>query len=197
MSWRISGTYYAPCSCNLGCPCTMGSTVADRGWCSGCLAFDIKSGEVDGVDVGGTKVVFVGDWPASYLLGNGTGRLYVDEAVTAEQRAVLEAVMSGRKGGLLQMIAAIVPNHLPTKVAPISIQHNGDETRVTVGEYGEVVAKPLRGLTGQLTRLLNGAGAFAQDIIMSNGSGSHWHDPEMRQWESGGHADIADFEWGG
>ncbi len=24
MAWRITGTYYAPCSCNVGCPCILG-----------------------------------------------------------------------------------------------------------------------------------------------------------------------------
>ena len=197
MSWHISGSYYAPCSCNLGCPCTMGSTKADRGWCSGCLAFHVRQGTIDGVDVSDTKAVLVGDWPSSYLEGNGTGRLYLDEALTAEQRSALAGVLSGRKGGPLQMLAVIVPNIEPTKVAPISIEKNGDETHIMVGDFGQIVAKPLRGLTGELTRLLNGAGAFGQDIVLGNGTGSRWSDPDMREWESGGHVDMADFDWSG
>lgn len=57
-------TYYAPCSCNVGCPCTLGRLEAGRGWCSGTLVFDIQGGNVDGTDVGGTKVAVVGDWPS-------------------------------------------------------------------------------------------------------------------------------------
>ena len=76
MAWRITGTYYAPCSCNVGCPCTLGELEADRGWCSGTLVFDIQGGNVDGTNVGGTKVAVVGDWPSGFLAGNGTSRLY-------------------------------------------------------------------------------------------------------------------------
>jgi hypothetical protein len=94
------------------------------------------------------------------------------------------------------MIGAIVPNIQPTKTASISIDRNSDEIRVTVGDFGQVVVKPLRGLTGQLTRLVNGAGAFGQDIVLGSGAGTRWSDPEMRQWE-GGHADMSEFDWSG
>ena len=67
MAWRITETYYAPCSCNVGCPCTLGKLEGDRGWCSGTLVFDIH---------GGTKVALVADWPRGFLAGNGTSRLY-------------------------------------------------------------------------------------------------------------------------
>jgi hypothetical protein len=50
----------------------------DRGWCSGALVFDIRSGEVDGTDVSDTKVVLAADFPSGYFAGNGTGRLYFD-----------------------------------------------------------------------------------------------------------------------
>ncbi len=85
MAWQIIGTYYAPCSCNVGCPCTLGELDGDEGWCSGALIFDIKGGSVDGADVGGTKVAFVGDWPRGFLAGDGTARLYFDPGVSQEQ----------------------------------------------------------------------------------------------------------------
>src|SRR5437867_2345044 len=71
MAWQISGTGLGPCSCKVSCPCELGELVADQGWCSGVFAFDLRSGNVDGVDVSGTKVVFVGDWPSGFLSGNG------------------------------------------------------------------------------------------------------------------------------
>jgi hypothetical protein len=66
---------------------------ADRGWCSGVLLFNIRTG-VDGTDVSDTKVALAADFPSGYLAGNGTGRLYVDPEVSQEQRSALEAVLS-------------------------------------------------------------------------------------------------------
>ena len=97
MAWRITGTYYGPCSCKVGCPCTLGEMEADRGWCSGNLTFDIRSGNIDGIDVSGTKVAMDVDWPGGMLGGNGVGRFYFDPAVSERQRAALEAVLSGRR----------------------------------------------------------------------------------------------------
>ena len=73
MAWHITGTDLGPCSCDLGCPCILGATEGDRGWCSAVRLYHIRSGEIDGVDVSGSKVALVADWPSGFLAGNGTG----------------------------------------------------------------------------------------------------------------------------
>lgn len=195
MSWHITGTYYAPCSCKVGCPCLLGEPDGDQGWCSGTLLFDIRSGKVDDTDVSGAKVVLVGDWPRGFVSGNGTGRMYFDPSLSGAQRSALETLLSGKRGGVFEVIGALVPNFLPAKEAPIELQTSGDETRVTVGDFGELAVKPLRGATGEFTRLLHGAAAFRDNTILAKGTGTRWRDPEMRQWESAGHGEYSDFDW--
>ena len=195
MAWHISGTYYSPCSCDVGCPCTLGEIEADRGWCSGVLVFDIHSGNVDGTDVSEAKVAMAADWPSGFLAGHGTGRLYFDPALSAEQQEALGGVLGGQKGGVFEQIATMVPNILSAKQAVISIQVGADETRATVGDVGEIVVRPLRGPTGEFTKLLHAAAAFREEITLAKGTGSRWHDPDMREWESGGHAEQSDFHW--
>lgn len=196
MAWRITGTYYAPCSCNVGCPCTLGELQADQGWCSGGLTMDIRSGNIDGVNVGGTKVSLNVDWPAGMLSGDGTGRLYFDPAVSQQQRAALEAVLTGKRGGVFEAIGALVPSIRPSKEARINIQKDSEDvTRITVGDFGELVVKPLRGANGQPTRLLNAAAAFREEINLADGRGSRWRDPDMKPWDSAGHAEYTDFDW--
>lgn len=195
MAWRIAGNYYSPCGCRVGCPCTLGELEADQGWCSGALVSDIQSGDADGTDLSGTKVALVGDWPGGFLGGNGTGCLYYDRAVSQQQRAALEAILGGQRGGVFEAVGALISKVLPSKEAAINIRKGADETRITVGDFGQLVVKPLRGPTGELTRLLHGAAAFRDEIILAKGTGSSWRDPEMRQWESGGHAEQAAFDW--
>jgi hypothetical protein len=196
MAWRLTGTYYHPCSCDVGCPCILGEMEGDRGWCSGALLFDIRGGEVDGTDVSGTKAAFVGDWPSGFLSGNGTGRLYFDPGVSQEQRSALEPIFSGQKGGVFEILGTLVPNFLPSKEAPISIRADEEgTTRIKVGDIAGIVVTPLRGPQGDFTRQLHSAAAFGDDIILARGTGSRWQDPEMRQWESGGHAERGDFDW--
>ena len=91
MAWRMAGRFIESCSCKLWCPCWLGPADPDQGWCSGAILVDIQQGNSDGADLGGLKVVFVGDWPKDFASGNGTGRLYIDEAADANQRRELEA----------------------------------------------------------------------------------------------------------
>ncbi len=52
-------------------------------------------------------------------------------------------------------------------------------------------------MQGNFTRLLHGAAAFRDDIILADGRGTRFHDPELREWESGGHGERVDFDWSG
>jgi hypothetical protein len=197
MAWQITGTYYAPCSCKVGCPCTLGEPDGDQGWCSGVILLDIRSGNVDGTDVSGSRIALVADWPRGFVSGDGTGRLYFDAGLSQERRAALEPVLTGQRGGVLEAIGGLIPTFLPPKEAPIRIQAQDDQTRATVGDVGAVVVKPLRGPTGEPTRLQNGAFAFRDHITLGNGLGTYFHDPEMRAWASAGHGEVEEFDWSG
>ena len=198
MAWQISGTDYGPCSCDLGCPCILGKMEGDRGWCSAVRLYDIRSGNVDGIDVSGAKVALIADWPSGFLAGNGTGRLYFDSGVSEEQRYALEAVLTGRRGGVFEVIGALVPNFLPSRETPIKIQVDEQGTaQAAVGDIGALVVMPLRGPEGDFTRLLHGAAAFRDDLILADATGTRFHDPELRDWESGGHGERIDFDWSG
>jgi hypothetical protein len=195
MAWRLTGTYYAPCSCDVGCPCNFGELEADRGWCSAAFIMDVRGGEVDGTDVSGTKVAMVADWPSGFLAGNGTGRLYFDPEVSQEQRSALEAVFSGQQGGVFELLGALVSEFRPSKEASITLLAGEDATRAKVGDFGAIMVEPLRDPEGNITTLRHGPAAIVEDQVMAKGTGSSWRDPEMREWTSGGHAEQGDFDW--
>jgi hypothetical protein len=193
----MTGTYYAPCSCNVGCPCLLGELEGDQegGWCSGVVVVDIRSGESDGVDLDGTRAMLIADWPKGFLAGDGSGRIYVHEGVSDEQESELVAILGGEKGGVFQEIGSLVPNTLNPRRASIEIDTSGDTTRIRVGDIGEAVLEPLKGASGERTRLLHGAAAFRDDTNLARGTGTRFHDPDLRDWESLGHGEFTDFEW--
>ncbi len=195
MAWKLTGTYYIPCSCNVGCPCNFGEMEGDRGWCSGAGVFDIRGGDIDGTDVSGTKVALAADWPSGFLAGNGTGRLYFDPDTPQEQRSALESVLSGQQGGVFELFAALIPEFLPSKEAPIILQTSEEATRAKVGDFGAIVSAPIRDQEGNITTLRHGPAALVEDTVMGRGTGTSWRDPEMREWTSGGHAEQGDFDW--
>ena len=195
MAWNIRGNYYGPCSCKVSCPCALGEMEADEGWCSGALAFDITSGKVNDVDVSGVTAVLDGDWPSGFLGGNGTARMYLDPSVSKAQQAALEGLFTGELGGVFEVFATLVNNVLPTKEASINLDADDDTFTVRVGDFGLLTAKTLRGADGRPTKVLNGAAHFRDEVILAKGVGTYWRDPEMREWESGGHAERWEFEW--
>ena len=195
MAWQMSGRYLAPCSCKVGCPCLLGELDADRGWCSGTLGLDIRSGDVDGVDIGGAKVVLLADWPRGFLAGEGKGRYYFDTAVSDEQRRALEPVVSGQQGGVFEAVGGLVPDLLPSKQADITFTEDGDDWSVTVEGVGHGAFSPLRGPDGQHTRLLHGAATFRENTVLGKSTDTHFHDPDLREWDSLGHTESTEFDW--
>jgi len=195
MAWQLVGTYWGPCSCKVSCPCELGEPEGDDGYCAGALAFQFQRGRVDEVDVSGCQVVLVGDWPRGFVSGDGTGRLYFDPSLSPQQRQALEAVLQGKKGGVFEAVAGLIPRFLPSKEASIRIEKGEEETRIQVGDVGLLVTRPLKGAGGQPTRLLHGAFAFRDEVVLARGTGSYWRDPDLRQWESRGHSEMATFDW--
>jgi hypothetical protein len=133
------------CNCEMLCPCWLGPEgPPDQGWCGGAFAFDIREGNSDGVDLGGTKVAFTGEWPGNFFAGNGTLRVYVDEGASADQRRELEAIFGGNKGGHLQGLwDAVMTKRLPARTEKIQIQW-GDSPSLTVGNIGQARLQPIR-----------------------------------------------------
>jgi len=173
----------------------LGELDGDKGWCSGAVAMNIRSGEVDGVDVSGVKVALIGDWPRGFLAADGVGRLYFDTSVSAEQRAALEPVIQGKRGGALEAFNLLVQTWHPSEEATVDISTGGDELRLAIGGAGEATAQVLKGPTGERTRLLHAAAGFRDDIVLAKTTSSRFAPAGMREWDSAGHAETADFDW--
>ena len=100
MPWRLEGTYFENCPCDMGCPCTTsGITMpADTERCRMVLVYHIDSGEVDGVDVSGLTLAVLADTPRVMANGNWRVGMFMDAAASEEQADKLGAVFSGRLG---------------------------------------------------------------------------------------------------
>ena len=196
MKYHIKGRSYACCSCSVGCPCAVGEmeTAGSKG-CAAVQVITIESGDVDGTDVSGAKLAAVVDWPGAMMAGDGTGRLYFDSDTTPEQRAALEALISGKLGGGFSRIPELVPRILSPEVAPIRVV-NGDATTVIVGEFGQAIVKPIRRANGEGVAS-EGPGGFRDNLMLATGHGSWWRDPELRSWQGGGYAEQSAFDWRG
>jgi hypothetical protein len=136
MAWRLEGTYFENCSCDMICPCsTSGLTMpADTERCQVALAFHVDAGEVDGVDLGGLTVAVVADTPALMSEGNWRMGMFMDDAASPDQAQALGAVFSGQLGGPMEALAPLVGEMLGMETAPIEYANDGHTHRVRIGD---------------------------------------------------------------
>ncbi|MDQ3966723.1 MAG: DUF1326 domain-containing protein [Actinomycetota bacterium] len=140
MAWRLEGTYFENCPCDMVCPCaTSGFTMpADAQRCQSVLIFHIDSGEVDGTDVSGLNAAVLIDSPPVMAEGNWRVGLFIDEEASEEQADKLAAVFSGQLGGPMEVVAPLVGEILGVVRAPIEYEDDGRRHRVRIGAFADI-----------------------------------------------------------
>jgi hypothetical protein len=135
MAWNLTGNYVETCSCELMCPCNLSfDHGATYDFCRVTLAFNIRGGDIEGVDIAGRRVVLVADTPKVMTDGNWRLGLFVDERATDEQMAKLVDVFSGQLGGPMAGLIPLVGEILGVERAPIAVEHDGLRHSVRVGD---------------------------------------------------------------
>src|SRR3954471_24619753 len=101
--WRIAGTYIEACNCDAICPCRrIGGRAGGRstyGVCQGALSWAIEPGGAAEVDLSGLTGVLACRYDDDEPGSPCDFFLYLDERGDEEQRAALEAILTGAWGG--------------------------------------------------------------------------------------------------
>jgi hypothetical protein len=159
MAWKLEGTYFETCSCDVICPCLASFTIgADNDYCRVALVFNIADGQVEGTDVSGLKVVAIADSPKVMTDGNWRLGVFIDSAASDEQAEKLGAVFGGQLGGPMEALAPLVGENLGVERAPIEVREEGLHHAVKIGDavdfeiedivpFGVETGEPVR-LTG-------------------------------------------------
>jgi hypothetical protein len=135
MAWKLSGTYFETCSCEVVCPCTASLALgADYERCKVTLVFNIVEGEVEGTDVGGLKVAAIADSPKVMSEGNWRLGVFVDAAASDEQASKLMAVFGGQLGGPMEALGPLVSENLGVERAAIEVHEDGLRHSVKIGD---------------------------------------------------------------
>jgi hypothetical protein len=171
------------------CPCWFGVKelmIMDKGYCGGLILFRIQDGISNSINLAGRDVVLFFDWPGPTLLdGNGTSRLYIDDAADTNQQKEFEDIFQGRRGGPMQMLSQLIAKWLPTITTRIDIKEDDGGHNITarVGNQGEIKSQQLRNEAGR-AMTVHGAGIasmfqFENDVLTLAPSGTQWSDSDM------------------
>jgi hypothetical protein len=134
MAWKLEGTYFETCSCEVVCPCSASLALgADYDRCKATLVFHVVDGEVEGTDVSGLTVAAVGDAPKVMSDGNWRLGVFIDDAASDEQAEKLGAVFGGQLGGPMEALAPLVSENLGVERAPIEVREDGLRHSVRIG----------------------------------------------------------------
>ena len=135
MAWKLAGTYFETCSCDVICPCTASLALgADYDRCRVTLVFNVRDGDVDGTDVSGLTVAAVADTPKVMSEGNWRLGVFIDAAASDQQAEALGAVFSGQLGGPMEALGPLVSENLGVERAPIEVREEGLLHSVRIGD---------------------------------------------------------------
>jgi len=146
--WNIQGEELANCNCNYGCPCQFG-VLPSKGNCEAVVVFDIEKGHYGDVKLDGLRAACVYHWPGAIHEGEGEMQMIVDESADADQRAALEAIMTGKDtdemATMWYVFSATAPNKYETLYAPIQLDWDREsrEGHAKVGGVFDVTVGPI------------------------------------------------------
>ncbi|MGE3287885.1 MAG: DUF1326 domain-containing protein [Pseudonocardia sp.] len=155
-TYDIEGRLLEVCTCAAVCPCWVGLDP-DGGNCQGTVAWCVDRGAVQGVDVSDRVIVLVVHIPGNVLAGSWKAVVYVDDRCSAEQEEALLNVFTGKLGGAIADLAALVGEVVAVERTPISAEVREGAGTLRIGPPDSPVAyaelTPLMGATGRPTTM--------------------------------------------
>ena len=200
IDWSLRGRYVEACSCDAGCPCKFGADPT-KGYCDGILGFRIDEGRFGQQDLSGLGMVLAMHAPASPFKGEIAATAYIDDRATAEQRQALETILSGKAGGLWEVVMdGLVTDFRGIKYAPVSMETSGDRWTVEIPDLIDVVNEPLTDpLTGKVQDIMVSEtfDPFCRSGRAGRSAKAVCSDPDLSFDVTGQQGYVGPFEWAG
>ena len=188
--WQIRGVWYEACASEGHCPLYFGRDMASP--CRNFAVYDIKEGQINGVDMAGIRIISVSDilsTRAAELFSSGTAAaVYVSENATAEQRPILEAFVAVGLPLPVRELRGV-------KFVPISIVLDGPSYHVTM-PFGELKGSMTMGRDGaNPQRIDNSMAVFLSELRIANTELWRYNDLG-RNWEYRNRSGtVGDLAW--
>jgi hypothetical protein len=205
-AWWLKGEYLENCNCESLCPCLLGPrnerggamARPTEGHCDVPLVFRIDAGYAGATALGGTHVALAAYTPGAMGEGNWRVALYLDAAASAEQRAALERIFTGKAGGVMARLAAAVGEWLPARVVPIEFGIDGRRRWARIPEVLDVEIEGIQGTTPQTESWIDNVRHFvSRRLAAALAKRGSYRDHGWNWDNTGRNGHYAPFEWQG
>ena len=146
-SWKVSGSSFEACNCNVTCPCGFLSPPTS-GECTLLFAWHIDQGRFGQTDLNGLNAVLAVYSPGHMMEVKWKVALYVDEKANQSQQDALTQIFSGKAGGHLAALGPLTGEVLGVKTAPIDYQSDGKRPSLRLGTVAEMEIERMPGQDG-------------------------------------------------
>lgn len=146
-NWKLTGTYFEACSCDVACPCTFLSAPTN-GDCTAILGWHIENGNFTGADLDGLNIALAVYSPGHMLETKWRVALYLDERASEEQKNALTQIFTGQVGGHMSNLVPLIGEVLGISSVPIEYETNGKQRRLKIGNVGETEVEAIQDSSG-------------------------------------------------
>lgn len=145
MAYKITGEAIELCSCNTPCPCAFGQAPS-KGYCQGFVLLDIHEGNLNDLDLSGTKAVMAVNLPGVWTAGNWKAALILDAGNSQAQNEALQNIFGGKEGGTAADVASLVGEMVALMVEKIDMDSTGNTRSVRIGDLVDAAGEVTPGL---------------------------------------------------
>jgi hypothetical protein len=197
--WQITGDFLESCNCDVVCPCLFSQApvvLPTQGACEVALGFHVNGGRYADVSLDGLNAAVVLRTPGAMELGDWTAAFYVDERGTQAQRDALEAIFSGKAGGIIGDLMTMVSTVLGVAAVPIAWHAEGRRRSIEIPGRMHMGVTGTPGQDSDDAIWARNAHPFASEVAMAAGiEGSIWTDYGRRWDNSGKNGHYAPIDW--
>jgi len=200
MAWKLDGTYFENCSCEMVCPCSTSGFAAKASYdrCLFLLIFHVDHGQIEGTDVGGLTIGLIGDSPQVMIEGKWRLGVLLDDKASNEQHEKMVGVFSGQKGGPMAAVAPLVSEMLGVERVPMKYANDGLNHTAQLGSDVHIEVEDFVG--GVLTapqQVVGVAHPANSTLTIARGTNSHIKAFGIDYLGTGKSGFSAPFSWQG
>jgi hypothetical protein len=145
--WKLDGTYFETCNCDLACPCVFLSAPT-TGECTVLIAWHINQGSFGDVTLDGLNVALAVYSPGHMLQVEWKVALYLDETADQSQTEALTKIFAGQAGGHPAKLGAHIGEVLGVKSVAIDYQENGKKRSMKIADIADAEIEAVEGQGG-------------------------------------------------